>query len=115
MLDREKLPSSVIPLPHHKEVMPDAVPEEIPLNPQTQNTIAEIQQRQGHTDSTPADVVAMAVEVFNVFTNHLSGKDSKVLLHKQGEGVKTLDDKSSADSYQEGVRTTHKRVQPPKS
>ncbi len=57
----------------------------------------------------------MTVEVFNVLTQHLSGKDSKVLLHKQSEGLRTLDMKSSAESYTDGVKTAHKRVQPPKT
>jgi hypothetical protein len=109
--ERQEQPSAVIPLPIHKE----KVPEEIPLHPQTQNAIAEIQKRDGHTDASPEDVVAMAVEVFNVLTDHLSGKDSKVLLYTQGKGLKTLAIKSSAGSYTEGVKTAHKRVQPPKS
>jgi predicted xylose isomerase-like sugar epimerase len=76
--------------------------------------IQEIRKRSGHTDATPEDVVAMAVEVFNVLTEHLSQKDSKVILYTQGVGLKTLEITSSSTSAIQGVRTIKKRVQPPK-
>ncbi len=54
----------------------------------------------------------MALEVFNVLTQHLSRKDSKVLLHTQGEGLRRLDIKNTAGSYTEGIRTVYKSVSP---
>ena len=41
--------------------------------------ISEIRKRSGHKDASPEDVVTMALEVFNVLTQHLSREDSKVL------------------------------------
>jgi hypothetical protein len=62
--------------------------------------------------ATPDDVVAMALEVFNVITDHLSRKDSSVILYTVGESLQTLNIKSGSTG--EGVRTVYKRVQPPK-
>jgi predicted urease superfamily metal-dependent hydrolase len=74
-----------------------------------------ILKRDGQAHIKPADVVALAVEVINVLTEHLSGKDSAVILHTQGESLQTLDIKSSAGSFGDGVRNVYKRVQPPKT
>ena len=107
----EKLPPP-IPFPSPTKESANDAPETVALRPESQEAISEIRRRNGHKDATPEDVVTMALEVFNVLTEYLSRKDSKVLLHTQGEGLRTLDIKHTADSHTEGVRTVYKSVTP---
>jgi len=74
-----------------------------------------ILKRDGQAHTKPEDVVALAVEVFNVLTEHLSQKDSKVILHTQGVGLQTLDITSSSTRATQGIRTIEKRVLQPKT
>ena len=107
----EKLPPSRT-LPYPRKETPDSSQESVALRPESQAAISEIRRRNGHKDASPEDVVTMALEVFNVLTDHLSRKDSKVILHTQGEGIQTLNIKHTAGSHTEGVRTVYRSVTP---
>jgi hypothetical protein len=101
-----------IPFPSPEQKTPNGTEDCVALRPESRTAIEEVRRRTGHKDASPEDVVTMALEVFNVLTDHLSRKDSKVLLHTQGEGLRTLDIKHTADSHTEGVRTVYKSVTP---
>ena len=70
---------------------PERVPETLYLKPESRKALAEIQKRFDNKEQVSAeDVVANAIDVFNVLTHHLSQKDSTVMLYTLGESPKTL-------------------------
>jgi hypothetical protein len=85
------------------------VPETVALRPESRTALAEILMRRREEQASAEDVVATALEVFNVITDHLSQKDSKVILHKAGEGLKTLHINSLNTT-----RTVYRSIKPPK-
>jgi threonine synthase len=111
--EQEILPP-VIPLPKRSKEQPIGVLESIPLDPHSQEAIEAIRKREGQEHTTAEDTVAVAIEVFNVLTEHLSRKDSSVILYTLGESLKTLNIRSSSTIQPQGGRTIEKQVQPPK-